>query len=59
MQNRASFNMSPVENMSFFQKEIVAGVYLSSYLARRVRIYPLEYFSFREFLARINHQKKI
>ena len=31
MQNRASFNMSPVENMSFFQKEIVAGVYLSSY----------------------------
>jgi hypothetical protein len=31
MQSRASFNMSPVENMSFFQKEIVAGVYLSSY----------------------------
>lgn len=34
MQNRAFLNMSPVENLSFFQKEMFAGSYLSSYSGR-------------------------
>jgi hypothetical protein len=31
MQNRAFLKVSPVENVSFFQKEMFEGSYLSSY----------------------------
>jgi hypothetical protein len=31
MQNRAFLNMSPVENVSFFLREMFTGSYLSSY----------------------------
>ena len=32
MQNRAFLKVSPVENVSFFQKEMFEGSYLSSYV---------------------------
>jgi hypothetical protein len=32
MQNRAFLKVSPVENVSFFQKEMFEGSYLSSYI---------------------------